>query len=327
MSLGLLGFLSRRVKSTPAPLHLCPIHKQRSPTVFFACLLSNALTHAHIQDADGDGDKDILFYSQLGGYLAYLENPLNECNNGNGADVTSPIIQLLGPVSAFDNLVPQCSVYVEPGFSVTDGDDGQLLKGLVTMSGDYPIKTSVPGVYSVVYDVEDLSGNEVCPRGEDWPMRASERLSSFIYIYIYICITLNTHLHQSRQRRPDSELDTVAVLLTPQAQTQTRYLTVIEGNNQCVNDKTKPAIKLMGGKKFGKNKINQCESYEEEGFTVKDSGPDDLDNLADAVIKSGYVDSSVPGKYTIFYDVTDSNGNSGQAQRKVRVLADDNAQC
>ena len=99
-----------------------------------------------------------------------MENPLNKCNNGNGADVTDPIIQLLGPVSAFDNLVPQCSVYVEPGFSVTDGNDGQLLKGLVTMSGDYPIKTSVPGTYSVVYDVEDFSGNKVCRTGGLWPL-------------------------------------------------------------------------------------------------------------------------------------------------------------
>lgn len=118
-----------------------------------------------------------------------------------------------------------------------------------------------------------------------------------------------------------------AVHFVPQAQSQTRYLTVVEGNNQCVNDKTKPSIKLFGGKKFGKNKIDQCQTYEEEGFTVEDSGPDDLNNLVDAVVKSGYVDSSVPGKYTIYYDVTDSNGNSAQALRKVKVLEDANADC
>lgn len=63
--------------------------------------------------------------------------------------------------------------------------------------------------------------------------------------------------------------------------------------------------------------VNLHEEYEELGATAKDENDGDL---TDKIKIDGYVDTNIVGQYIIKYTVSDSVGNSAQAQRTVNVV-------
>ena len=80
-------------------------------------------------------------------------------------------------------------------------------------------------------------------------------------------------------------------------------------------DHAAPIITLIGWSNFS---INNNETYTDPGFTVTDN----IDNnLAENVTISGTVYNSIPGTYTLTYDVTDTAGNPAiQKTRTVTVV-------
>lgn len=81
-------------------------------------------------------------------------------------------------------------------------------------------------------------------------------------------------------------------------------------------DKTKPVITLTG------NAVDIAaagESYIDAGATAMDNYDG---NLTNKIVKSGSVDTTKEGTYTLTYDVTDTNGNKAvQITRTVKVAA------
>jgi hypothetical protein len=80
-------------------------------------------------------------------------------------------------------------------------------------------------------------------------------------------------------------------------------------------DNEAPVITLFGGSNFS---INNNETYTDPGF----SAIDNVDgNITTNVTISGTVDTSIPGTYTLTYDVTDTAGNPAiQKTRTVTVV-------
>ena len=80
-------------------------------------------------------------------------------------------------------------------------------------------------------------------------------------------------------------------------------------------DNEAPVITLLGGSNFS---INNNETYTDPGF----SAIDNVDgNITANVTISGTVDTSIPGTYTLTYDVTDTAGNPAiQKTRTVTVV-------
>ena len=67
------------------------------------------------------------------------------------SDTTAPVITLIGNSA---DIVECTTVYADPGATATDGCDGDL-----TVVVDGTVDTSVPGVHTINYDVQDSAGN------------------------------------------------------------------------------------------------------------------------------------------------------------------------
>ena len=79
-------------------------------------------------------------------------------------DNEPPIITVFGSSLAQDNLVQQCSVYIDPGATASDNvDDDAVITSKITTSG-VPVDTTVPGVVTITYEVSDKAGNEAVPQ-------------------------------------------------------------------------------------------------------------------------------------------------------------------
>ncbi len=70
------------------------------------------------------------------------------------SDTTPPVIALLGSVSVSVTLGGS---YVDAGATALDGFDGDITSSISVVN---PVSTSVLGVYTVTYDVSDISGND-----------------------------------------------------------------------------------------------------------------------------------------------------------------------
>ncbi|PAB59396.1 S-layer homology domain-containing protein [Anaeromicrobium sediminis] len=85
-------------------------------------------------------------------------------------------------------------------------------------------------------------------------------------------------------------------------------------------DMVKPVITLEGDETV---KINQGETYTDEGVTAEDNVDGDITSkVEDTIVKDGkvvdVVDTNVPGTYTIKYNVTDKAGN--EADEVIRTV-------
>jgi len=109
---------------------------------------------------------------------------------------------------------------------------------------------------------------------------------------------------------------------TPGAHTITYTVTDSQNNHgkssRTVNvlDTEAPIITLLGASNFS---INNDEIYTDPGFTVTDN----IDNNLEAnVTISGTVDTSIPGTYTLTYDVTDTAGNPAIQKTRIVTVVD-----
>jgi len=82
-------------------------------------------------------------------------------------------------------------------------------------------------------------------------------------------------------------------------------------------DLVAPTITIIGDKS---TELFVGDSYEELGATAEDNVDGDLSN---AIIISGEVDATKPGKYNVTYSVTDNKGNTATVNRVVTVLGNE----
>ncbi len=78
------------------------------------------------------------------------------CGGGGGgstADVTAPVISLVG---SSQTTVFLDKTYIDAGATASDNVDGNITANIVTVN---PVDTSVPGDYTVTYNVSDAAGN------------------------------------------------------------------------------------------------------------------------------------------------------------------------
>lgn len=78
----------------------------------------------------------------------------------------------------------------------------------------------------------------------------------------------------------------------------------------------KPTISLIGDSKVI---LLTNQTYEEKGVSISVDLTDTVTNL-DSVVKTGSVDTTIPGEYTITYSITDTYKNSASITRVVYVL-------
>lgn len=74
------------------------------------------------------------------------------------ADTEPPQITVLGKQLKTFNQIPRCSQYTDPGATAFDNIDGDI-SDLIVTGGDFPLDTSVLGLYTITFDVSDSSGN------------------------------------------------------------------------------------------------------------------------------------------------------------------------
>ena len=160
-------------------------------------------------------------------------------------DTLPPSITLLGSSS----VTIECGDgYTDAGATATDQCDGELTDELLVVN---PVDPDVPGEYTITYDIADAAEN---------------------------------------------------------AATQVT-------RNVTVEDSTAPTITLTGEITIS---LECGDSFEDLGATAFDECDDDLTENIDTV---GTVDTTVPGEYTIEYDVVDAAGNAAtQAVRTITVV-------
>lgn len=74
------------------------------------------------------------------------------------ADTEPPQITILGKQLKKFNQIPRCSEYTDAGATAFDDTDGDI-SDLIVTGGDFPLDTSVLGLYTITFDVTDSSGN------------------------------------------------------------------------------------------------------------------------------------------------------------------------
>lgn len=92
-----------------------------------------------------------------------------------------------------------------------------------------------------------------------------------------------------------------------------------EGNairNVYVEDTTSPIIELIGDSEII---MNPSIFYFDQGATATDNYDGDLTKK---IKKTGFVNPLIPGKYTITYNVTDSNGNEAEPVSRTVIVKD-----
>ena len=223
------------------------------------------------------------------------------------------------------------SVYLDAGATAIDNIDGDVTAGIVTVTS---VDTSALGAYAVTYDVTDASGNqavqvtrtvnvvdttppvitllgsetETINWGEsyvDAGATASDNLDGDITASIVVLNDVNPAV-----------LGTYAVIYrvtdTSGNPAEQVFRTVIVS---AVEDTTRPVITLLGI-----NPVNvEVETpYVDAGATASD----DLDgDITSKIVTVNPVDISVPGSYSVTYDVTDNSGNrADQVIRTVNVM-------
>jgi len=203
-----------------------------------------------ILDADDPGDANI--DSDGDGWSNYEEflagtDPTRQ--DSSPQDTIPPVITLSG-----DNpfTMEVGTPYAEPGYAATDNHDGDITANVVVTGS---VDHTVPGTYTLRYNVSDSSGNA--------------------------------------------------------AQQKTRTVTV--------GDTTAPVITLSGDNPFT---MEVGTPYAEPGYAATDNYDGDI--TANVVV-TGSVDHTVPGTYTLRYNVSDSSGNAAQQKTRTVTVGDTTA--
>ena len=238
----------------------------------------------------------------------------------------SPVITLKGQRVM---TIEEGTVYVEPGYTATDHEDGDLTAS-VTVTGT--VDMTKIGTYTIYYDVSDSFGNAAIQQTRTIHVVDVTPPAIILVGPTDMTIQLNptyTEPGYTATDNYDGDLTGNVVVTgtvdTTTTGTYTIYYDVADSSgNQAVQqvrtvhvgDVTPPVITLADPTVMT---IQVNSAYAEPGYTATDDYDEDLTY---SVIVTGTVDAAKIGTYTLYYDVSDSSDNHATQQvRTVHVVA------
>lgn len=242
-------------------------------------------------------------------------------------DTTLPVITLNGNIA----VALECGTpYLDAGATVTDSCDTT-----VEVVVDNPVEPGVPGVYSVLYNAVDASGNAAVQRFRTVTVADTTPPAIALLGAADLTVECGVAFNDPGAVVTDVCEGTLPAIVTGSVNTAApgNYTLVYAASDSSGNvattvtrvvrvaDHAVPAIALIGPQT-----VNiPCEgTYEELGATAGDNCEGDL---TDEIIISGTVDVTTPGQYTVNYDVVDSVGNSAARVFRTVVVATCPAPC
>ena len=240
----------------------------------------------------------------------------------NVADTTQPVITRLG--SAF--AIVECgSAYTDAGATAFDACAGDLTGSISIVN---PVNTMLPGQYEVVYSVSDPAGNPAAPVTRTIEVRDTTAPAITLFGDDTIIIAVGSTYQDagatvSDDCDPDPQLEVDNPVTTDRPGLfQVRY-TVRDASGNVrtaqrtvlVRDVTPPVITLVGDPEV----VIECtEIYTDAGATAVDNVDGDISSR---ITVTGSVNTSVPGTYTLTYNVRDqANNPATPVTRTIRVV-------
>lgn len=250
-------------------------------------------------------------------------------------DTTAPIITLVGSAQ----ISIDCNgVYTEQGATATDACDGNLT-GDIIVGGD-TVDTAIPGVYVVTYNVSDSSDIaavqrtrtmtvldnctvDPCETDQVAPVITLNGASvvtvecKSVYIEPGATATDNCDGNLTASIVPTNPVNTnipgtytvrynVSDAAMNAATTVTRTVNVV--------DTTKPVITRLGTSPVT---VECGATYTDAGATAADSCGG---NLTGNIVVGGVVNTTVPGTYTVRYNVSDASSNAATELTRTVVV-------
>ncbi len=235
-------------------------------------------------------------------------------------DTEAPVISLVGGTVT----VGLGSTYTDPGASAVDNYDS----GLAVTIDASDVDTSVVGSYDVRFDVSDSSGNAATQLLRT--VNVVDTTSPIITLIGGTQIIEFPAPYTERGATVSDNYDTDLVAVIDSSEVDTSmlgtYIVTYDATDSSGNaatqllrtvrvvDTTRPVITLTGD---DPQTIQVDDAYEELGATATDNHDTGLTVVADA---SG-VDTTMVGSYSVFYSVTDAQGNmAATVTRTVNVV-------
>ncbi|SEM14274.1 protein of unknown function [Aquimarina amphilecti] len=242
--------------------------------------------------------------------------------NFRDPDGTPPVIELIGDSEITINVGDS---FTDPGATASDDIDGDISTS-ITVSGT--VDTNVPGVYTLVYSIEDSSGNTssierivnvvdnippvIIITGDnplivqlgsaftDPGATATDNVDGNISSQIEVTGSVNVNVVG------DYVLTYTVSDAAGNGASETRTVNVISDNP--------PVITILGDNPF---QLDFGEVFADPGATASDDIDGDISSQIQA---SGTVDVNTLGEYIITYSVSDSSGNTTEVTRTVNVV-------
>jgi len=270
-----------------------------------------------------DAQRVILFF------LDDLETGLvtNEPKSSKELDSTKPVINLVGNSEIILNVG---GTYTEQGATASDNYDGNITSKIVKTG---TVNTKVVGTYKIQYNVTDSNGNKA--NTVTRTIKVVDKTKPTIKLNGNPEIIINvggTYTDKGATASDNYDGDITSKIVktgTVKANVVGTYkiqynVTDSNGNKADtvtrtikVVDKTKPEIKLIGNKEIT---LYKGQTYIEQGATATDNYDG---NISIKVVKTGQVDTSKVGTYTVKYDVTDISGNKADTVTRTIIVKED----
>ncbi|MBL1276261.1 MAG: DUF5011 domain-containing protein, partial [Ectothiorhodospiraceae bacterium] len=237
-----------------------------------------------------------------------------------------PVITLFGadPIS-----ITEGASYIDAGATATDLEDGNLTASIITVN---PVDTAISGTYTVTYDVTDADGKSAVQVTRTVNVIANAAPVISLLGTTPVNVTEGAAYTDAGATASDAEDgDLTASLVTnnpvdtsvPGTYTVTYNVADADGKSAVQVTRTvnvignnAPVISLLGDSPVN---VTEGATYSDAGATANDAEDGDL---TASIVINNPVDTSVPGTYTITYDVTDADGKSAmQVTRTVNVVA------
>jgi hypothetical protein len=241
-------------------------------------------------------------------------------------DTTRPVITRLGNAI----VTVECKQsYVDAGAMASDNVDGNITSRIVTYN---PVNTSVPGTYTVTYNVSDTAGNAAIQVTRTVNVVDTTRPVLTLLGAAQIQAECGTPYVDAGATATDACAGnlTSSIQVTgtvnssvPDLYTLTYNVSDAYGNaalpvtrTVSVMDTARPVITRIGGEEVQA----QCGMpYVDAGATASDAC---AGNLTPSIQVTGSVNIHEPGSYTLSYAVSDSEGNSALPVTRTVTVVD-----
>ncbi len=237
------------------------------------------------------------------------------------ADTTHPVISVLGSLA----VTLECGTpYLDAGATVSDTCDSA-----VEVETDNPVEPGVPGVYTVLYDATDASGNEAVQAFRTVTVVDTTAPTITLLGGSDLTVECGVPYNEPGAVVNDTCENNLDFIVTGTVNTSApgNYTLVYSASDSAGNvaetvtrivrvaDNALPVITLNGASTVN---VACGGAYTEAGATASDNCEGDL---SDAIVISGSVNTSVAGTYTINYDVADSIGNRAARVSRTVIVA------